>query len=129
MCIIRKSVKQEKYPQRSPRTMQINLKPMTTPIDVKEETSQGSKLFPCPENGCVKSFQRFSNLENHLDFGKHNYALERKTFFDKAILSYATKLDKRDSTSLECQTSDDLSSCRALYPLPKGWALKSDQQY
>ena len=99
MCIRRKSVKQEKYPQRNLRTMQINLKPMTTPIhaDVKEETSQGSKLFPSPENGCVKSFQRFSNLENHHDFGKHNYALERETFFDKAILSYATKLDKRDT--------------------------------
>ncbi len=22
-------------------------------LDVEEETSQGSKLFPCPENGCV----------------------------------------------------------------------------
>ena len=92
--------------------------------DVEEETSQGSKLFPCPENGCVKSFQRFSNLENHLDFGKHNYALERETFLDKAMLAYATKLDKRD-ISLEYQTSDDLSSCHALDPLPKGWALKS----
>jgi hypothetical protein len=39
------------------------------------------------------------------------------------MLSYATKLDKRD-ISLECQTSDDLSSCRTLDPLPKGWALK-----
>jgi hypothetical protein len=91
--------------------------------DVEEEISQGSPLFPCPENGCVKSFQRFSNLENHLDFGKHKYALERETFLDKAMLSYATKLDKRD-ISLECQTSDDLCSCRALDPLPKVWALK-----
>ena len=91
--------------------------------DVEEETSQVSQLFPCPENGCVKSFQRFSNLENHLDFGKHKYALERETFLDIAMLSYATKLDKRD-ISLECLTSDDLSSCRALDPLPKGLALK-----
>ena len=93
--------------------------------DVEEETSQGSKLFPCPENGCVKSFQRFSNLENHLDFGKHSYALERReTFLDKAMLVYATKLDKRD-ISLEYQTSDDLSSYHALDTLPKGWVLKS----
>ena len=40
------------------------------------------------------------------------------------MLAYATKLDKRD-ISLEYQTSDDLSSCHALDPLPKGWALKS----
>jgi hypothetical protein len=68
-------------------------------------------------------FRRFSNLENHLDF-MHTYDLERETLFDKAMLSYPTKLNKKD-TSLECQTSDDLSSCRALYPLPKGWAQKS----
>ena len=91
--------------------------------DVEEET-QAYKLFPCPENGCVKSFQGFSNLENHLDCGKHKYALECETFRDKAMLSNATKLDKRD-ISLECQTSDDLSSCLALDPSPKGWALKS----
>ena len=40
------------------------------------------------------------------------------------MLSYAMKLDKRD-ISLECQTSDDLSSCLTLDPLPKGWVLKS----
>ena len=106
--------------------MQINLKPMTTPIQMfKKRFLKGLSCFRVQKTpGCVKSFQRFSNLENHLDFGKHTYALERETLFDKAMLSYPTKLDKRD-TSLECQTSDDLSSCCALYPLPKGWAQKS----
>ena len=34
------------------------------------------KLFACPEEGCVKSFQRFLSLEHHLDFGRHKCALE-----------------------------------------------------
>ena len=39
-------------------------------------------LFTCIEEGCVKSFQRFSSLQNHLDLGKHNYVLDRETFLD-----------------------------------------------
>ena len=34
-------------------------------------STTGSGLYPCPEEGCTKSFQRFSSLHNHLDCGKH----------------------------------------------------------
>ncbi len=106
--------------------MRINLKPMITPFQMlKKKLLKGLSCFRVQKTpGCAKLFQRFSNLENHLDFGKYTYALGRETYFDKAMLSYPTKHDKRD-TSLECQTSDDLSSCRALYPLPKVWAQKT----
>ena len=52
------------------------------------------KLFSCPEEGCIKSFQRYSSLQHHLDVGKHKYALENETLFDKAMMSYATKLEQ-----------------------------------
>ena len=54
-----------------------------------EETAQETKMFQCPDDGCVSSFQRFSSLQRHLDVGKHKYVLERETLLDKAMLSYA----------------------------------------
>ena len=39
--------------------------------DIDEDT-----LFTCPEDGCVKAFQRFSSLQKHQDVGRHSYVLE-----------------------------------------------------
>ena len=84
------------------------------------------KLFACPEEGCVKSFQRFSSLEHHLDVGRHKYALESLTLLDKAMMSYATKLEQGAATVHDpvedtgtAKTPDSRSS------LSMGWALKS----
>ena len=48
------------------------------------------KLFACPEEGCVKSFQRFSSLEHHLDVGRYKYALESLALLHEAMMSYAS---------------------------------------
>ncbi|CAH3044801.1 unnamed protein product [Pocillopora meandrina] len=40
-------------------------------------------LFPCPEEGCVKAYSRFANLQTHLDSGKHQMMLEQETLYDK----------------------------------------------
>ena len=34
-------------------------------------SSESSELYACPEEGCTKSYQRFSALQRHLDCGKH----------------------------------------------------------
>ena len=52
-----------------------------------------SALFSCAEEGCVKSFQQYASLEKHLDCGRHKYALEHETLYDKAMTMYATKLE------------------------------------
>ncbi|KAL9982266.1 hypothetical protein ACROYT_G004292 [Oculina patagonica] len=33
-------------------------------------------LFSCPEEGCIKRYQRFSSLQRYLDCGKHHRAIE-----------------------------------------------------
>lgn len=101
--------------------------------DCSSSSSEGeehtTKLFPCPDDGCIRSFHRFSSLQRHLDVGKHKFVLERETFLDKAMLSYAAKLDQGDASLtshgqlLEEQSSPDTSVQDAT--LPKGWALKS----
>ena len=83
-------------------------------------------MFFCPEEGCVKSFQQYSALEKHLDCGRHKYALEHETLYDKAMTMYATKLEHGAGVLSEivdegAHTSeeDDRST------LQLGWALKS----
>lgn len=91
------------------------------------EDEQTPQLFPCPDDACIKSFQRFSSLQRHLDVGEHKYALERETLLDKAMLSYAAKLDEGEA-SLENQPLEETDTFRTLEygeALPKGWALKS----
>ena len=50
-------------------------------------------LFTCPVGGCVKLFQRYSSLENHLQYGTCNIVHERvsesstKTSFCMVLVS------------------------------------------
>ena len=50
----------------------------------------------------LKSFHRHSSLQNHLDCGKHKYALECETLFDKAITMYASKLEQGATCKGRC---------------------------
>ena len=85
---------------------------------------QATLLFPCPEEGCVKSYSRFASLQAHLDTGKHKRLPEQETLFDKAKRSYASKLKEESSriptVQLQCE-----GQSQSLTPLPMGWALKT----
>ena len=50
-------------------------------------------LFSCPEEGCIKSYQKHSSLLHHLAVGKHVLRPERITLRDAAINSYAEQLE------------------------------------
>ena len=70
----------------------------STADDKNEDDSQDSvsaQLFSCTEEGCVKSYQRFSSLQQHLDWGKHERSLEHETILDKAIHGYAVRLEEQ----------------------------------
>lgn len=58
------------------------------------DSEDESGLLFCREEGCTRSFQRFSSLQKHLDYESHKYAFERKTLYDKAMLGYAAKLEQ-----------------------------------
>ena len=91
-------------------------------------TANNSRLFACPEEGCVKAFMRHSSLVKHLDCGKHKRALERETLYDKAMLEYAAKLDfgaSKAPTVIEGSRSPSSLSTKPTFPM--GWALKSTQ--
>lgn len=52
-------------------------------------------LFPCNEEGCVKSYQRWSALQKHLECGKHERESEHATLMDKAAAGYSKRLEKQ----------------------------------
>ena len=60
--------------------------------DPHDEDDQPTKLFTCPVDRCVKRFQRYSSLENHLQYGNGEIVLERENLFEKARIIYRDKL-------------------------------------
>lgn len=92
--------------------------------DESQDTDDDT-LFTCSEEGCVKTFQRFSSLQKHLDGGKHNYVLERESFLDKAMLRYAENLES-GAASIEEQGEEEIAEESDGMPLVvnMGWALK-----
>ena len=44
--------------------------------------AQERGIFSCPEESCIKTFQRSSALQAHLDEGRHKHALEKETLLD-----------------------------------------------
>ena len=96
---------------------------------INEDLLNAKSLFFCPEEGCIKSFQRHSSLENHLECEKHKYAQEQETLYDKAIMMYASKLE-HGPTSEAPQISEGVTVHVVDTPVLKmGWALKSTKEY
>ena len=84
------------------------------------------KLFSCPEEVSIKSFQRFSSLQHHLDVGKYKYALKNETLFYTAMIFNATKLEQGiASVDNPVEDSETLQALDSSPLLPMGWALKS----
>lgn len=53
-----------------------------------------SLLFPCPDDGCTKSFMTYGRLEQHLMYGKHQFRrAESVSLIDRAKLSSAECLE------------------------------------
>ena len=102
---------------------------------VKEKTGENSNneegsdtdedtLFTCPEDGCVKTFQRFSSLEKHQDVGKHSYVLERETFLDKAMQRYALNLEGTKSIESQVEEVAHHEKSMKVPSVNMGWTLK-----
>lgn len=83
---------------------------------------QKPKLFTCPVDGCVRCFQQYGSLENHLQYGSCKLVPERENLFDKAKICYRDKLlhDRGIHPVLASATL----RVPAGHIKPKGWALK-----
>ena len=87
------------------------------------------EVFSCPREGCVRVFQRYSNLEKHLSFEKCCKYVERLTLMDLAKIEYASRLQKGigqrpvfQSKLLESAKEDPVSGAK------EGWALRESKK-
>lgn len=80
-------------------------------------------LFSCPNEGCVKMYERHSSLEKHVLFGKCRMKPEKETLLDKAKKTYHSLLQEDSSTAkaLGVKAVEATDG----FCLPEGWALKS----
>ena len=83
--------------------------------------------FACPQDGCVRVFQRHSVLEKHLSSDKCTKSLEKRSLVDLAKIAYKSALE------------EDVGTIPTLQPVPgserqayccnkEGWALKSTRK-
>ena len=96
----------------------------------EEEDGEGadaSLLLSCPVDGCIRTYQKYHNLERHLLFGKCKLVSEKYTLLDTAKLAYAEKVQEGLTTqpTLAAPTTTEISSES---PLVQGWALKGTKK-
>ena len=82
-----------------------------------------SLLFPCPDDGCTKSYMTYGRLEQHLIYGKHQFRwAESVSLMDRAKVSHSERLEAGGShpevTTPDTEIHSD-SPC-----LPEGWACR-----
>ena len=63
--------------------------PVKTRVTKQKRKPPTLLFFSCPEEGCIKCYQRYLNLQQHLDSRKHTRALEREPLLDQAVYGYA----------------------------------------
>ena len=116
-------------------------RPENTPVEVVEEKEKDegegeardeseevfhSGLFSCPSEGCVFEFQKYSNPEYHILYGKCKIVEEKTTLIDKAKIIYVQKLTEGTSTQPQMASSTILMSSST--KLSEGWALRASKK-
>ena len=102
--------------------------PSNSPSSDKSSSNESNGgLFSCPEEGCIKHYQRFSSLQRHLDCGRHHLAIENESLFYRAIVGYSERLDVQFGSTPNIPT--EVSNMRSVENLllRMGWALRSSQ--
>ena len=102
----------------------------------KLERASGAEkdgVFPCPESGCQMIFEKFSDLEAHLDVGDHTPGkIKMESTFDKLRREWAQKFSSvdqvKESASSDCSTAASSKSTGFRCELPLGWALQNPRR-
>ena len=87
-------------------------------------------MFTCPQDGCVKVFQRLSSLEKHLSLEKCTESLEKRSLLDLAKLGYKSRLEEGTTSQVISSASfrDTREATSGEVEVKEGWALKPSKK-
>ena len=94
------------------------------PLNSPEESGQAAGVYTCPQDGCVRVFQRVSALEKHLSLEKCTQSLERHTFLDLAKMGCKSALEE-GAGALPTINPPPVSEVLPATQADKGWALRA----
>lgn len=91
------------------------------------EVENGSgRLFACPNEGCVKTYQRYGSMVNHTLYGQCLFQSERESLMDTAKVLYCKKLLGDNNALMATKETAAKSSLPSPHSvLDEGWALRS----
>ena len=89
------------------------------------EGADTSSLLSCPVEGCIRTYQKYHNLERHLLFGKCKLVSKKYNLLDTAKLAYVERVQECSTIqpTLAVPTTTEVSC-----PLVQGWALKGTKK-
>ena len=98
--------------------------------DPTDNTNESSSVFTCPQDGCVKVFQRLSSLEKHLSLEKCTKSLEKRSLLDLAKLDYKSRLEEGTTSQVISFASfrDTREATSGEVEVKEGWALKPSEK-
>jgi len=103
--------------------------PEQQPQAQEEDIESVHARFSCPEEGCIKTYQSFRNLQKHLDVGKHLVKLERESTYDEIRMKWAETCKTVSGPYLQNVPSTSATSSDDVTPvLQQGWALKKTRR-
>lgn len=93
------------------------------PTEEVLEVEPMSRLFPCPE--CTRTFQKYGNLQRHLDAGYHTTPVHPQILSDRSKIEYSKQMEK---INVKTPCLENVSSTNQIDQLKQGWALKSRRE-
>ena len=84
-------------------------------------------FFSCPEEGRTKTYQSFTNLQKHLDVGKHLVKLERESTYDSVKKKWAEMCKEVSGSYMHRETASNPQTSRydPTCQISSRWALKT----
>ena len=92
---------------------------------IEAEGVDKCELFACPNEGCVKTYQRYGSMINHTLYGQCVIQPERESLLDTAKMLYSKKLLADNNVLIATtETAAVFSPSSPNSILDTGWALK-----
>ena len=100
------------------------------PVEDSPADEATRAFFSCPEEGCTKTYQSFTNLQKHLDAGKHLFKLERQSTYDSLKKKWAEICKEVSGSYIRRETDSNPQTSRydPTCQISSEWALKTSRK-